>query len=177
MAAVYGPSMNDLQKVLRCNDQEMKKLARQMSETIILGSMEIWRNNVKRIERGNRGEANELIANEEARIEEARVELERQRNIENGENRNQNEEEGDVMNEIEADRDVEEIEDEEEENGQEGQEGQAERDGRYGREAEAETEVETAGADDDTETKTGMRFGSTEDAADDEDGGQDPDSE
>jgi hypothetical protein len=42
MEAVYGPSMKDLQKVLRYNDQEMKKLARQMSETLILGSMEIW---------------------------------------------------------------------------------------------------------------------------------------
>jgi hypothetical protein len=39
--------MKDLQKVLRCNDKEMKELARQTSETVILGSMEIWRNNAK----------------------------------------------------------------------------------------------------------------------------------
>jgi hypothetical protein len=47
MGAVYEPSMKDLQKVLRCNDQEMKTLARHMSEIVILGSMEIWRSNVK----------------------------------------------------------------------------------------------------------------------------------
>jgi hypothetical protein len=61
MAAVYGPSIEDLQKVLRCNDKEMKKLAREMSDTVILGSMEIWRNNVKRIERGNQEAASPLI--------------------------------------------------------------------------------------------------------------------
>jgi hypothetical protein len=164
----------------------MKKLARQMSETVILGSMEIWRNNVKRIERGNRKDANKLIADEEARMEETRVELESERNIENVENRNQIEEVGDLRNEIKADRDVEGFEDEEEEDeqedGQEGQEGQVERDGRDGRDGrEAEAEVETARgttkAEDDTETETEMRFGTTEDAAGDEDGGQDPDSE
>jgi hypothetical protein len=58
MEAVHGPSMKDRQKVLRCNDKEMKKLARQMSDTVILGSMEIWRNNAKRIERGNQEVAN-----------------------------------------------------------------------------------------------------------------------
>jgi hypothetical protein len=41
MGAVYGLSMKDLQKVLRCNGEEMKKLARQMSDTVILGSVEI----------------------------------------------------------------------------------------------------------------------------------------
>jgi hypothetical protein len=50
MAEVYGPSMKDLQKVLRCNDKEMKKLAKKMSDTVILGSMEIWPNSAKRIE-------------------------------------------------------------------------------------------------------------------------------
>jgi hypothetical protein len=41
MGAIYGPSMKDLREVLRCNDKEMKKHARQMSETVILGSLEI----------------------------------------------------------------------------------------------------------------------------------------
>jgi hypothetical protein len=41
MEAVCRPSMKDLQKVLRCNDKEMKKLAEQMSDTVILGLMEI----------------------------------------------------------------------------------------------------------------------------------------
>jgi hypothetical protein len=70
--------MKDLQKVLRCNNKEMKKLARQMSDTVILGSMEIWRNNAKRIERANQEVANALIEDEEAKLEEARVELERE---------------------------------------------------------------------------------------------------
>jgi hypothetical protein len=43
---------------------------------------------VKRIERGNREDANELIADEEVRMEETRVELEREQKAENGENRN-----------------------------------------------------------------------------------------
>jgi hypothetical protein len=43
-----------------------------------LGSMEIWRNNTKRVERGNQEVANALIEDEEARNEEARVELERE---------------------------------------------------------------------------------------------------
>jgi hypothetical protein len=42
MGSIYGPSMKGLQKALRCNDEAMNKLARQMSETVILGSLEIW---------------------------------------------------------------------------------------------------------------------------------------
>jgi hypothetical protein len=64
MGAVYGPLMKDLKKVLGCNHKEMKKLARQMPDTVILGSMEIWRNNAKRIERGNQEVANALIKDE-----------------------------------------------------------------------------------------------------------------
>jgi hypothetical protein len=97
MGAIYGPSMKDLQKVLRYNGKEMKKLSRQMSETVILGSLEIWRNYAKRIEQGNRDEAKEPIAEEEARVE-----LERERNMENSEGRAQNEREHDFMNEAEA---------------------------------------------------------------------------
>jgi hypothetical protein len=33
--------MRDLQKILRCNNKEMKKLERKMSDTAILGSLEI----------------------------------------------------------------------------------------------------------------------------------------
>jgi hypothetical protein len=42
MGAVYLQSLKDLQKILRCSDQEMRKLGRKMSETVIAGSMEIW---------------------------------------------------------------------------------------------------------------------------------------
>jgi hypothetical protein len=103
MGAIYRPSMKDLQKVLRCNDKEIKKVARQMSETLILGSLKIWRSYTKQIEQGNRDEANELIAEEEARMEEARVELERGRIMENSEGRAQNEGEQDFVNEVAAD--------------------------------------------------------------------------
>jgi hypothetical protein len=54
MGAAYGPSMKGLQKILRCNNKEMKKLERNRSETAILGSLEIWRNNAMQMERGNR---------------------------------------------------------------------------------------------------------------------------
>jgi hypothetical protein len=42
MGTLYEPSMKDLQKVLRCNDKELRRLRGQMSETVIVGSMEIW---------------------------------------------------------------------------------------------------------------------------------------
>jgi hypothetical protein len=112
MGAIYGPSMKDLQKMLRCNNKEMKKLERKMSETVIPGSLEIWRNNVMQIERGNRDDVNELIAEEEVSVEEAGAELEREGSSENEENRNQIEQENEWMNEAEGD--VEEFEDEEE---------------------------------------------------------------
>jgi hypothetical protein len=64
MGALYGPSMKDLQKVLRCNDKELRRLGRQMSETMIVGSMEIWRQNARRIEAGSRKEVNEMIEEE-----------------------------------------------------------------------------------------------------------------
>jgi hypothetical protein len=79
MGAVYGSSMKDLQKILRCNNKEMKKLERKMSETAILGSLEIWRDNAMQIKRGNRDDANGLIAEEEVSMEEAGAELEREK--------------------------------------------------------------------------------------------------
>jgi hypothetical protein len=38
MGAIYGPSLKDFQKVLRCNDKKMRKLEKEMSETMIVGS-------------------------------------------------------------------------------------------------------------------------------------------
>jgi hypothetical protein len=113
MGAIYGPSMKDLQKVLRCNNKEMKKLERKMSETVISGSWEIWRNNAKHIGRGNREEVNQLIAEEERSMEEAEAELQRERARENGENRIQMDQVEEWMNGAEGD--VEDYEDEEEE--------------------------------------------------------------
>jgi hypothetical protein len=93
MRAVYGPSMKDFQKILRCNNKEMKKLERKVSETAILGSLEIWRNNAMQMKRGNRDGVTELIAEEEVSMEEAGAELERERSRENEESRNQIEQE------------------------------------------------------------------------------------
>jgi hypothetical protein len=174
MGAVSGPSMKDLKKILKCNNKKMKKLERKMSETAILGSFEIWRNNSMQIERGNRDDVNELIAEEEVSMEEAGAELERERSRENEENRNQIEQE-EWMNEAEGD--VEEFEEEEEEEEEEGENRQERQDIRGGREREARTrtgkmirrtenEIEE-GADADADTGTRMIFGMTGDMADD----------
>jgi Txe/YoeB family toxin of Txe-Axe toxin-antitoxin module len=186
MGAIYGPSMKDLQKVLRSNNKSMKKFAKQMSERVILGLLKIGRNYAKRIEQENRDEANKLIAEEEARIEEARIELERERNMKNSESRAQNEREQDFMNEMKADGDIEEFEDEEEEESRhERQVRRREREAET--EAEAEIEIEivrttartgtTARDEDkpkeDTETETGRESRTPGDITDDEDGGRD----
>jgi hypothetical protein len=64
MGAVDVPSMKDLQKVLKCNDRELKKLGRRMSETIVLGSMKIWRQTTRNIGAGMNDEVNRLIEEE-----------------------------------------------------------------------------------------------------------------
>jgi hypothetical protein len=47
MGAVYEPSLKDLQKVLKCSDHEIRKIGKHMSETVIKGSLEIWRQDMK----------------------------------------------------------------------------------------------------------------------------------
>ena len=64
MGAVYDQSLKDLQKVLGCTDREMKKLGKKMSETVILGSMEIWRRNAKEMRRTTSEEANTMVEEE-----------------------------------------------------------------------------------------------------------------
>jgi hypothetical protein len=76
MGAGYVPSMKDLQKVLKCNDGELKKLARKMSETVILGSMEIWRQATRSIGAGRDDEVNRLIEEEAVLAEEAGAAME-----------------------------------------------------------------------------------------------------
>jgi hypothetical protein len=73
MGAVYLPSLKDLQKVLRCSDEELRQFGRKMSETVIAGSIEIWRQNAHRTERGTNGEANELIEIEIEEVEKAEM--------------------------------------------------------------------------------------------------------
>jgi hypothetical protein len=64
MGAVYNQLLKDLQKVIGCTDQKIWKLGRKMSETVIKGSMEIWRQNAHKIERGPESEANGLVEEE-----------------------------------------------------------------------------------------------------------------
>jgi hypothetical protein len=74
MGALYGPSIKDLQKVLGCNDKELRRFGRQMSETVIVGSMEIWRQNARHIEAGSREEVNEMVKEEAERMDEWQIE-------------------------------------------------------------------------------------------------------
>jgi hypothetical protein len=73
MGAVYGPSLKDLQKVLRCSDREMRILGQKMSETVILGSMEIWRQNAQEHERGRSEAEDQMIGNEIEMLEDAAI--------------------------------------------------------------------------------------------------------
>jgi hypothetical protein len=57
MGAIYDKSLKDLQKVLGCTDREMRKLGRKMSEAVIRGSMEIWRQSAKKIFQGEASES------------------------------------------------------------------------------------------------------------------------
>jgi hypothetical protein len=72
MGAVYDQSLKDLQKVLGCTDQEMRKLGRKMSETVIMSSVEVWQQDAHEIERGREDAANALVE-EEIAILDAKV--------------------------------------------------------------------------------------------------------
>jgi hypothetical protein len=43
LGAIYMQSLKYLHTVFRCDDRQLKKLGRRMSEAVITGSMEIWR--------------------------------------------------------------------------------------------------------------------------------------
>jgi hypothetical protein len=51
LGAIYLPSLNDLQKVLRWSDQQLRQLGRKMPGTVMSDSMEIWRQNAHRTEK------------------------------------------------------------------------------------------------------------------------------
>jgi hypothetical protein len=60
LGAVYIQSLKDFHTVLRCDDRQLKKLGRRMSEAVIRGSMEIWRQFAQRMSHERRvGEAEE----------------------------------------------------------------------------------------------------------------------
>jgi hypothetical protein len=64
MGAVYKESLRDLQTVLKCNERELRKLGRKISETVIMGSMEIWRHSAHEIQRDTNKEVRMLIEEE-----------------------------------------------------------------------------------------------------------------
>jgi hypothetical protein len=60
LGAVYMRSLKDLHTVLRCDDRQLKKLGRRMSEAMIRGWIEIWRQYAQRMSHERRvGEARE----------------------------------------------------------------------------------------------------------------------
>jgi hypothetical protein len=84
MGAVYDPSLKALQKVLRCSDRALQKLGHQMSETVILGSLRIWRAHTQEVAAARREaeesasveEANAMMDEEVSRLPIAEVEAE-----------------------------------------------------------------------------------------------------
>jgi hypothetical protein len=69
MGALYNQSLKDLLKVMGCTDQKMRELGRKMSQAVIMGSMEIWRQNADEIGREPENEANALIEEEVALLD------------------------------------------------------------------------------------------------------------
>jgi hypothetical protein len=61
MGAVYNQSLQDVQKVSGSTDQKMRKLGRKMPETVIMGSMEICRQNAGRFERETENAVNTIV--------------------------------------------------------------------------------------------------------------------
>jgi hypothetical protein len=60
LGAVYMQSLKDLHAVLRCDDRRPEKLGRRISEAVIRGSMETWRQSAQRMGHERRvGEARE----------------------------------------------------------------------------------------------------------------------
>jgi hypothetical protein len=59
LGTIYMQSLKDLHTMLRCDNRQLKKLGRRMSEAVIRGSMEIWRQFVQMSHERRIGEAGE----------------------------------------------------------------------------------------------------------------------
>jgi hypothetical protein len=59
LGAIYLPSLKELHKVLKCGDTDLRRLGRKMSEAVIRGSMEIWREYAKGMKREERRDGQE----------------------------------------------------------------------------------------------------------------------
>jgi hypothetical protein len=78
MGVVHNQSLKDLQKMMGCTDQKIWKLGRKMSEAVIMGSMEIWRQNAHEIVRRPEDEANALVEQEVALLDADAAQRERE---------------------------------------------------------------------------------------------------
>jgi hypothetical protein len=68
-ACDISPSLKDLQKVSRCSDKAMPELERKMLAIVMFDSMEIWRENGRKMEQGVRENVKEMVQEEVERIE------------------------------------------------------------------------------------------------------------
>jgi hypothetical protein len=82
MGAADGPSLKDLQKILKFNDPQMRKLGKRMPAIVIANSIEIWRQNAHQIERGTNGDLNVMMEGEVENPDRAAAELEMGVNVE-----------------------------------------------------------------------------------------------
>jgi hypothetical protein len=113
LGAVHLPSLRQLHGILKCDDRQLRKLGRRMSETVISGSIEIWRQFAREMDRveGNQ-EAVQLV---EAEVAQQALEEEADRR------RNPAAEEAEPGNqEIDGNIDGFEVDDEDDDNGYEG---------------------------------------------------------
>jgi hypothetical protein len=78
MGAVCNQSLKDLQKVMGCTDQKIRELGRKMSEAVIMGSIEIWRQNAREIEREPENAANALVEEQVALLDADAAQRERE---------------------------------------------------------------------------------------------------
>jgi hypothetical protein len=99
---VYEPSLTDLQQVLTCNDHKIRKIGKQMSETVINGSLEIWRQDMKNRHKEREEEQEEVqeVIEEIRNFEEEEM-REHGKIIERREDQDQTEEEG-IVEEMES---------------------------------------------------------------------------
>jgi hypothetical protein len=84
MGAVYIPSLKALQKVLKCSDRQISELGRKMLETALIGSLEIWRQDIYQ-RHPQPGEQKEwIITNETAELRRVEMEVVRLREADFG---------------------------------------------------------------------------------------------
>jgi hypothetical protein len=67
LGAVYRETLKEMRKLIGCSKPTLRKLANKMAETVIRGSMKIWREYAKKMQhyqKQEHGEAEERIESE-----------------------------------------------------------------------------------------------------------------